>query len=106
MTAAVFDRPYQANPNPWATDTRWYEERKRALLLASLGRRQCRRGYEPGCGNGNLTVSLAARCTSFVASDVSGEGLTLAKARYPADSDVTFVQLALPSRIIWLPAAR
>jgi SAM-dependent methyltransferase len=96
MSMAVFDRLYRESPDPWAADTRWYEERKRSLLLATLGRRRYLRGYEAGCGNGHLTIPLATRCESFVASDASKEALSLARGRAAPDMDVEFRMLALP----------
>ena len=30
---APFDALYRTSPDPWGTETRWYERRKRALLL-------------------------------------------------------------------------
>ena len=53
---------YRQDADPWRVRQRWYEERKRALLLASLPQRRYRHAYEPGCGNGELTAELARRC--------------------------------------------
>ena len=36
LTAAWFEDFYARHDDPWGFETRWYEERKRALLLASL----------------------------------------------------------------------
>jgi SAM-dependent methyltransferase len=98
MSAVVFDRLYQSDPDPWAVDSRWYEERKRWLILAALGRRRYLRGYEAGCGNGHLAMPLAARCETFVASDASEEALSLARERAGLDMDIEFRQLALPDQ--------
>jgi SAM-dependent methyltransferase len=101
--SAVFDRLYHDNPDPWAVDSRWYEERKRSLILAALGRRRYLRGYEAGCGNGHLALPLAARCETFVAADASEEALALARERAGLDMDIEFRKLALPDQ--W-PAGR
>jgi SAM-dependent methyltransferase len=72
---------YSRDPDPWGCDTRWYERRKRALLLACLPRPRYRRAYEPGCGNGALTAALAARCDRLLASDASTAGVRLTRER-------------------------
>lgn len=52
-----------------ALATGWYDERKRAITLAVLPERRYRRGFEPGCGVGDLTLLLADRCDELVSWD-------------------------------------
>ena len=66
-----FDAMYGASDDPYAVRTRWYEERKRAVLMASLPRRRYLNAFEPGCGAAELTLQLAERCDSLLASDFS-----------------------------------
>ena len=65
---AYFEQLYCQDADPWLVRQRWYEERKRALLLASLPQRRYRHAYEPGCGNGcstrGRTAMPASRATS------------------------------------------
>ena len=85
-----FAELYAADPDPWGTRTRWYEERKRAVVLACLPRREYRHAAEPGCGIGVLTAALAERCARVSASDpVSGGAVT-------ALPGVTVTDAALP----------
>ena len=65
-----FEGVYRDSDDPWGFRTRWYEQRKYALTLASLPRPRYRRGLEPGCSVGVLTEMLAARCDDVVATDV------------------------------------
>ncbi len=48
--------------DPFGYRERWYEARKRDLLLASLPRARFAHAWELGCSNGELTAALAPRC--------------------------------------------
>lgn len=76
-----FDLLYRNSPDPWGYEIRWYEKRKRAILLASLSRPRYGLGYEPACGNGVLTAELALRCDRLVASDMSPAAVALSRKR-------------------------
>lgn len=66
-----FEALYQQHPDPWGLSSTWYERRKRHLLLASLPRQSYRHALEVGCGAGECTALLAARCVSVHAIDLS-----------------------------------
>ncbi|KNY10935.1 methyltransferase type 12 [Achromobacter piechaudii] len=76
-----FEALYRQHPDPWRISSAWYERRKRALLLASLGQERYRHAFEPGCGNGDLTLPLAARCERVCAVDFAGTALGRCRAR-------------------------
>lgn len=76
-----FEERYARRADPWHVDTRWYEERKRALLVAALPRLRYRRMLEVGCGTGALTEILASRADELVAVDVSTTALASARQR-------------------------
>ena len=78
---SYFEQLYRQDADPWLVRQRWYEERKRALLLASLPQQRYRHAYEPGCGNGELTLALARRCERLLAADLSAEALGLTQQR-------------------------
>ena len=88
-----FERFFRERADPWGFDSRWYEERKRALVLAALPRRRYARGVELGCATGALTAALAERCDELVGVDASAEALGRARDRAP---EVTFEQRVLP----------
>ncbi|MCR2808724.1 MULTISPECIES: bifunctional PIG-L family deacetylase/class I SAM-dependent methyltransferase [unclassified Microbacterium] len=87
---------YARHEDPWGFETRWYEERKRALLLASLPARSIGRALEVGCSTGLITRALAARADSLVAIDPSRVAVQSARARVGDDPTVTIVQGSVP----------
>lgn len=68
---AYFDALYAEQADPWGLADRFYEQRKRDLIIASLPRRSFARAFEPGCATGELTERLAERCTELVAWDAA-----------------------------------
>lgn len=72
---------FVASDDPWGFRSRWYEARKRALTLACLPAARYRRGFEPGCANGELLAALATRCDALIGSDGIAEAVALARAR-------------------------
>lgn len=76
-----FETLYRQHADPWRVGSAWYERRKRALLLAALGREHYRHAFEPGCGNGDLSLPLAARCQRVCAVDFAGTALSRCRAR-------------------------
>ncbi|MDM0066677.1 class I SAM-dependent methyltransferase [Variovorax sp. J31P207] len=96
-TSAYFDGLYGASDDPYALRTRWYEERKRALILATLPRRRYQRAFEPGCGIGEFTVALSARCDTVLASDRSARAVEIARQRTAGLRNVRIERQALPA---------
>ncbi|WP_111767870.1 bifunctional PIG-L family deacetylase/class I SAM-dependent methyltransferase [Nakamurella deserti] len=91
-----FDDFYGDRTDPWEFETRWYEERKRDLTLASLPRRRFRSAFEPGCSIGVLTAGLAARSDRLLAADIARRPLDLARRRLRDATHVAFEQLQVP----------
>lgn len=90
-----FDEFYRDRRDPWGFETRWYEERKRAVTLAALPRPRFRAGLEIGCSTGVLTAGLAARCDRTVAVDVAEAAL--ASARERLGDSVELLRLRTPA---------
>lgn len=88
LPASYFDAMYARSEDPWSFRSRWYEKRKRALLLASLPRARFRLAFEPGCSNGELTAELAQRCQRVLATDSSALAVELAQRRNRAHANV------------------
>lgn len=80
-SAEHFQHLYQQDADPWKVRQRWYEQRKRAILLACLPGQRYRHAFEPACGNGEMTAALAQRAEYVTASDMSPEALRLARQR-------------------------
>jgi SAM-dependent methyltransferase len=91
-----FEDIYTRSDDPYGARARFYEQRKRSVLLASLPRPRFRHAYEPGCGNAELTVALAQRCDRVLASDFSTAALTAAKVRTAGLANVQLARHALP----------
>lgn len=90
-----FDAYYRADPDPWDVGGSFYEQRKRAVVLASLRRARYDAGWDPACGTGHLTVDLAGRCARVLASDASATAAGIAAERC-AGLAVTVGHRALP----------
>lgn len=101
LPAEFFEEFYRGRSDPWGFETRWYEERKRAVTLASLPRPRFRAGLEIGCSTGVLTAGLARRCDRMVGVDVASAPLAAARERL-GDS-VELLRLLTPAE--W-PAGR
>lgn len=87
LAAEWFDDFYTRNDDdPWGFETRWYEERKRAVLMASLPTRQIGRVLEIGCSTGHITRELVARADDVVALDASLAALEMARGRLTSAS--------------------
>ncbi|WP_411698526.1 SAM-dependent methyltransferase, partial [Conyzicola sp.] len=93
LGAAYFDRLYDRHDDPWGFTDRWYEERKRAVTLASLPEQHYGSALEVGCSIGVLTSELAGRCSELLAVDVSLAAVEAARARV-ADEPGVSVELA------------
>jgi SAM-dependent methyltransferase len=81
LGSAYFDALYDAAPDPWGFQDRWYERRKYAISLAQLPARRYQRAFEPGCSIGVLTEMLARRCDRVLACDVAAAPVQAAQRR-------------------------
>jgi SAM-dependent methyltransferase len=98
MTVPVehFERMYERAEDPWGFASRWYEERKRTLLLASLPEPRYATAYEPGCSIGVLSGELAKRCDRLLAADASSTALGRAGTRLGQLPNVRLERHRLP----------
>lgn len=95
MTAGWFEEFYERHEDPWGFETRWYEQRKRSVLMASLPKAEIGDVLEIGCSTGLITRELAARAARVVALDPVESAVDAARARVD-DDRVTFVQGQVP----------
>ena len=93
---SYFERLYQ-HDDPYGYRHRWYEMRKRQLLLACLPRPRFATCWEFGCSNGELSAALAARCDTLLATDGNVRAAALANQRL-ADFPHAHAQHALHPR--------
>jgi len=94
---AYFDGLY-ATRDPYGTAHRWYEQRKRNILLSSLPHPTYDRVFEPACGTGELTRELAARSSRVLASDFCEDAVAQARLRLQAFDNVTFGNHRIPAQ--------
>ncbi|MDM0114042.1 class I SAM-dependent methyltransferase [Variovorax sp. J22R133] len=91
-----FEGLYGAADDPYGLRNRWYERRKRAVLLASLPCERFASAYEPGCGAAELTAQLALRCDAVLASDFSTHAVAVARRRTEQLANVRVEKHDLP----------
>lgn len=103
LDAEYFRNVYAARADPFMLGSKWYEQRKYALTMASLPKPRYRRALEPGCSIGILTAQLAERCESLVSTDVVDSALESARARVGPAPAVEFVLWSLSDEWSALP---
>jgi SAM-dependent methyltransferase len=93
-----FDALYSGDADPWGIERGWYEERKRAVVLAALPRPRYARAFEPGCASGALSAGLAPRCDELVCWDPAERAVEAARERLVAWPGVRVERGAVPER--------
>ena len=93
-----FDAVYASADDPWELAQRWYEQRKRQVLLASLPRARFRRAFEPGCATGLITAGLADRSEAVVAVDAAARAVEMARSYLSDLPHVAVSQLRIPEQ--------
>ncbi len=99
LDTSHFDRLWRDEDDPWGLESSWYEDRKRAVVLAALPDPRYRRAFEPGCAGGALSVQLAARCDELVCTDVAREAVDRARARVADRPHVRVAQAGVPHEL-------
>ena len=90
------DRLHEQQADPWGTESRWYERRKRDLVLAMLPTPHFQVALEVGCSTGALAEALAARAARVVAVDRSVAALAAARRRFREEPRVSVLELDVP----------
>ena len=83
--------------DPWGVDSRWYEQRKRDLLLAALPRVHFELVLEVGCSTGALTAALSTRADHVLAVDSSETALEGARRRLAGEPRTEVARLDVPA---------
>jgi SAM-dependent methyltransferase len=91
-----FDELYK-EPDPYGSGDRWYEKRKRSVLLSALPRQRFSKAFEPACGTGALTRDLSSRCAHVLASDFCEQALVQAREALGDLANVRLEKQALPA---------
>jgi SAM-dependent methyltransferase len=90
---------YLAKDDPWDLATKWHDQRKYAVTMASLPRERYRRCYEPGASIGLLTRLLAPRCDEILAVDSVAEAVQQLRAEVADFPHVRVEQATLPAEL-------
>ncbi|MBU2669056.1 nodulation S family protein [Actinoplanes bogorensis] len=90
---------YEAKDDPWDVASKWHNQRKYAVTLASLPRAHYRRAYEPGASIGLFTSMLAARCDEVLAVDSVPSAVDQARAFLKDLSHVRVEVANLPAQL-------
>lgn len=88
----ALDRLHADVVDPWGVEHRFYERRKRDLVLAALPRKRFARALEIGCSTGALAADLAPRVDRLVAVDSSEHAVRRARERLAQQSHVEVVE--------------
>lgn len=96
MSAAAFEDFYRRHDDPWGFETRWYEERKRSILLSSLPQKEIGDVLEIGCSTGLVTRELATRAERVTAIDPVAAALDAVRARVADGTPLRLVQGQVP----------
>lgn len=88
QSAEFFDDLYASAPDPWGFADDAYERGRYRALVELLVDDVYERAFEPGCSIGELTVLLAERCHTLVATDVSATAVARARRRLRAHPHV------------------
>lgn len=97
VSAEWFEDFYARHNDPWGFESRWYEERKRALLLACLPSRELGDVLEVGFATGLVTLELAARADHVFGLDASASAVSAARARIGQNRHVTLQEGTAPA---------
>jgi protein-L-isoaspartate O-methyltransferase len=92
QSRAFFESRYQESNDPWQFASSKYELNRYQATLDALSRSNYRRGFEPGCSVGVLTVALAPRVEHLIACDIAETAVACAKERCRALSQVEIYQ--------------
>jgi SAM-dependent methyltransferase len=87
---------YIEEDDPWRVGSSWYEQRKIAVLLASLAEPRYRRALDPACGTAHLARALSRRCDEVVGYDASAPAIDVARRTCGGLENVTLGVRALP----------
>jgi SAM-dependent methyltransferase len=91
-----FEALWATEDDPWGLEGSWYEDRKRALVLAALPDPRYRRALEPGCAGGALSALLAPRCAELHCLDVADAALARARTRLAGHRHVHVTRGGVP----------
>ncbi|MDO5735821.1 MAG: bifunctional PIG-L family deacetylase/class I SAM-dependent methyltransferase [Propionibacteriaceae bacterium] len=94
-----FEALHAGQADPWRVHSSFFEQRKRALTLATLTSPHYGRVVELGCSVGALAADLAARTSHLLAVDESASAVQRASAALAHLPHVEVVQMQVPEKL-------
>ncbi len=89
---------YARAADPWGFRRHFYEQRKRALTVASLPAARFTSAFEPGCSIGLLTRELAPRCDRLLATDLVPAAVDTARTEVVDQPHVQVEVMTVPQQ--------
>ncbi len=99
VTPPDFDQLYRHDVDPWRVGSSFYEQRKQALVLASLSQPDYVEVWDPACGTGHLVAQLAGRAKRVRASDASAPAIEIARRTCRGLANVQLDVAVLPGPV-------
>ncbi len=92
-----FDELYGREQDPWQVGSSWYEQRKLAVVAASLRRRHYASAWDPACGTGHLARHLASVADRVLATDGAPGAIEISRKTCGGLSNVELEICVLPA---------
>ncbi len=93
-----FDGLYGRDADPWQVGTSWYEQRKLAIVTATLRRARYIAAWDPACGTGHLARRLASVADRVLATDNSAGAVEISRTTCHGLPNVELQTSGLPGR--------
>ncbi|RZA13795.1 MAG: class I SAM-dependent methyltransferase [Proteobacteria bacterium] len=94
-----FQKLYEASVDPFHNWRNEYEDSKRAQALSLLQKAFYPTAFEPGCGNGALSLDLSERCGHLSSVDWSSDALRAASLHCAGVANIDFSEMDFPAAL-------
>jgi len=92
-----FEALYGREHDPWRVGSSWYEQRKLAVVAATLRQPHYAAAWDPACGTGHLARHLASIADRVLATDGSARAIEISRATCRGLASVELQTWLLPS---------
>jgi 2-polyprenyl-3-methyl-5-hydroxy-6-metoxy-1,4-benzoquinol methylase len=92
-----FDELYGRELDPWQVGSSWYEQRKLAVVAATLRRQHYAAAWDPACGTGHLARHLASIADRVLATDGAAGAIEISRTTCSGLANVEFETNLLPA---------
>jgi SAM-dependent methyltransferase len=92
-----FDELYGREQDPWQVGSSWYEQRKLAVVAATLRRPHYAAAWDPACGTGHLARHLASIADRVLATDGAVGAIEISRSTCSGLANIELDTNLLPS---------